>query len=112
VLDALPFADQPGARDRPVVDPALADLDPAAVELLAEFLQPPQRLRLQATKRKLLESIAEPRLQVFPVERRRLLDEQVPPPLLQFGRRRRLQRVDLRQHPVGHCAVSSMDTDA
>ena len=85
VLDALVLPDQPGPGDRPVVGADPAQDDVAAVELLAQRLQPGDRLGLQPAIGQFLDPVGQPALQVGPAERRRLLAEQLPPLLLQVG---------------------------
>jgi hypothetical protein len=68
VLDAAVFADQPGARDRLGVMPDSAGGDVVAVVLLAEDLQPPDRLGLQPAVSQLLNAVGDAVLEVAPVE--------------------------------------------
>ena len=91
VLDALVFPDQPGASDRPVVGADPAKRDVAAVELLAQRLQPGDRLGFQAAIGEFLDPVGQPALQVGPAEGRRLLAEQLAPLLLQVGSGRPFQ---------------------
>jgi len=78
----------------------------AAVEFLAQPLQPPDRLGLQPAIGEFLDAVGQPALQVAPVERRRLAVEQVPPLCLQLRRRRSLQRGQARgDRTVGRHAV-------
>ena len=79
VLDALPFADQPRAGDRPVVGADPAQNDVAAVELLAERFEPLDRLRLQAAIGQFLNPVGEPAFQEAPIVGRRLGVEEFAP---------------------------------
>ena len=61
MLDALPLADQPRAGDRPRVGADLrASSLLAAVELLAERLQPLDRLGLQPAIGQFLDAVGQP----------------------------------------------------
>ena len=84
VLDALVLPDQPRAGDRPRVGAHLPLRLAAAVQFLAQLLQPPHRLGLQAAIGQFLDAVGEPALEVAPVEGRRLGLEQIAPLLLQL----------------------------
>ena len=86
LLDALPLAQQPRAGDRAVAvgaDAALGSV--AAVQFLAQPLQPPDRLRFQPAIGQFLDAVGQAAFKVAAVERRRLAVEQVAP-LLSSGR--------------------------
>jgi hypothetical protein len=75
----------------------------AAVELLAQPFQPPDRLGLQPAIGQFLDAVGQPALQVAPVERRRLAVEQVAPLRLQVWRRCGLQRGQARRDGIVGC---------
>ena len=85
MLDTLVFADQPRAGDRPVILANAPNLGLAAVEPLAQRLQPLNGLGLEAAMGQLLDPVGQPALQVGSAERRRLGAEQLPPLRLQVG---------------------------
>src|SRR5690606_8800541 len=88
LFDALPFAQQPRARSWTVAVGMETALFPvAAVQFLAQLLQPPDRLRLQPAIGEFLDAVRETALEVAPVERRRLGLEEITPLLLQIRRR-------------------------
>ena len=76
-----------------------------AVVLLAERLQPLQRLGLQPAVGQLLDAVGEPALEEAAVEGRRLGLEELAPLLLQVGHRHGLQRGQAREDGVGHAAL-------
>ena len=79
VLDALVFADQPRAGDRPLVRWLPAPRRVTAVEFFAELPQALQRLGLEATVGQFLDPIGEPVLQEAPVVGWRLTVEEFAP---------------------------------
>ena len=79
MLDALPFADQPRAGDRPVIGADPAQNDVAAVELLAERFEALDGLRLQAAISQLLDPVGEPAFEEAPIVGRRLGVEEFAP---------------------------------
>ena len=102
VLDALVFADEPRAGDRPFVGGLPAPRRVATVELLAELAQALQRFGLETAVGQLLNPIGEPVLQEAPVIRWRLVLEELAPFLLQRADRRGLQGGQLGQNRIGH----------
>ena len=82
VLGTLPFADQPGADDGLQVRADAAGGNVPAVQLFTEVLQAPDRLGLQPAMGQFLDTVAQPGLDVAPVEQRRLSIEQGAPLLL------------------------------
>ena len=85
MLDALVFADQPRAGDRPVVGALAAHVDLAAVELLAERLEALDRLGLQPAIGQFLDAVGEPAFEEAAIVGRRLALEEIAPLLLQGG---------------------------
>jgi hypothetical protein len=83
VLDALPIPQQSCAGQWPVIRPDPTENHVAAVQLLAQRLEPRPGLRLQPTISQFLDPIGQAALDVGPAKRRRLLAEQLPPLLLQ-----------------------------
>ena len=73
----------------------------AAVQFLAERLQPLHRLGLQPAVGQFLDAVGEPAFEEAAVVGRRLGVEEIAPLLLQLRRRRRLQRGEARQDGVG-----------
>jgi hypothetical protein len=105
MLDAAVFTDQPRADDRLRVVPDAPGSDVVTVVLLAEDLQPPDRLGLQAAVGQLLDAVGEPVLEGAPVVLRRLGLEQLPPLRLQVGHRHGLERGEARGDRVGHAGL-------
>ena len=87
VLHPLVLADQLGAGDGSVVAADTADGDLAAVQLLAQRIEPGQGFGRQAAKGQLLDPVGEPAFQEAAVEGRRLGGKEVAPLLLQVGGR-------------------------
>ena len=85
MLDALILPHQPGASDRSIIraDPAQGEI--AAVELLAERLQPGHGLGAQSAVSQFLDPVGQPALEIGPAERRRFLAKQLAPLLLEVG---------------------------
>ena len=84
----------------------------AAVELLAQCLQPFDRLRLQSAIGEFLDAVGEPALQEAPVVARRLTLKQRAPLCLQRQHRRQLEFRQLRQNGIGHAPASAVSGDA
>jgi len=105
VLDTLPLADQPRAGDRHPVRADAACGDVAAVDLLAQRLEPLDRLGLQRAIRQLLDPVGQPVLQEAAVIGRRLGAEEFAPLRLELRRRRRLQRGQARRNADGHAGL-------
>ena len=101
MLDALPLADEAGARDRAAF--VIKAADPFALgQLLAQRLQPFDGLRFQPAIGQFLNPIGEPAFQEPAIVGWRLLVEEIAPLLLQIRRRHRLQCRQPCQHPVAH----------
>jgi len=81
----LPFADQSSPGDRAVVQPTAPDLLLAAIELFAQQFKALCSLALKASVGQLLDAVRQARFKEAAVERGRVLVEEVPPYLLEFG---------------------------
>ena len=76
---ALPFPNQAGAGDRPVIGTATANANLAAVELFAELLKSFDRGGLQTAVGQLLQAVSQTVFQKAAVVRRRFGVEQIVP---------------------------------
>ena len=102
MLDALVFADEPRAGDRPVLGRLAAPRRIAAVELFGEVAEALQRLGLEPAIGQFLDAVGEPVFEEAPVVGRRLGLEEIAPFLLQRADRRGFQGGQLGQNGIGH----------
>jgi hypothetical protein len=97
----IPFTDQLCPNGRPKISPNPTQGDVAAVEPLAQRLQPGHGLGLQPAVNKFLDAVRQAGLQVASAEGRRLLTKQLELHLFQVGRGSGLQRCEPAQYVGG-----------
>ena len=105
VLDTLPLTDQPGPGDRHRVVPDAATGDVAVGELIAQRLEPPDRLRFQPAEGQLLDAVGQPALEKAAVVAGRLGTKELAPLRLQLWQRHGLQRGQPGGDRVGHATL-------
>jgi hypothetical protein len=106
VLDALPFANEPRAGDRPIFHALATTGRISAIKVFGNGRESLKRFGLQATVGEFLDAVRETAFEEAPVIGRRLRAEKLAPLLFQVDGSSCFQRSYLGQHCVRHVSPS------